>query len=100
MEPWHFVVLALAGVASGWINVLAGGGSLLTVPFMVFMGLPGPVANGTNRIAIIAQNLASVAAFFAKGYSDFRLSLTLAIAASIGAFCGRQYRRRPRWRLV
>ncbi len=88
MQPFDLFLLAVAGVASGWINVIAGGGSLLTVPLMVFMGLPGPVANGTNRIAIIAQNLTSVGAFFSRGFSDFRLSATLAAAASVGAYGG------------
>jgi uncharacterized membrane protein YfcA len=83
-------LLAAAGVAAGWVNVIAGGGSLLTVPIMVFFGLPGPVANGTNRIAIIAQNITAVSAFRSKGFSDFRLSATLAAAASVGAYAGAQ----------
>ena len=53
MEPWQILILTLAGVIAGWINVMAGGGSMLTVPIMLFMGIPGPVANGTNRIAIV-----------------------------------------------
>ena len=90
LEPWQLAILAFAGFASGWINVIAGGGSLLTVPVMLFMGLPGPVANGTNRIAIIAQNVTAVGAFFRNGLSDFRLSMTLAAAASVGAYFGAQ----------
>lgn len=70
------------------MNVIAGGGSLFTVPVMLFLGMPGPVANGTNRISIIAQNVVAVGAFFSKGFSDFRLSATLAVAASIGAYFG------------
>lgn len=88
LDPIQLVILFIAGAASGWINVLAGGGSLLTVPAMMFMGVPGPVANGTNRIGIITQNIASVTTFFSKGYSDFRLSATLAAAACVGAFFG------------
>ena len=61
---------------------------MLTVPVMLFMDLPGPVANGTNRIAILAQNITAVYAFFRKGFSDFKLSLTLSLAASIGAAGG------------
>ena len=53
MDIWQYVMLALAGLAAGFLNVMAGGGSLLTVPVMVFLGLPGPIANGTNRIAIL-----------------------------------------------
>lgn len=88
LEPWQLALLAVAGFASGWINVIAGGGSLLTVPVMVFMGLPGPVANGTNRVAIIAQSITAIGAFFKNGFSDFRLSATLSVAASIGAYFG------------
>ncbi|WP_425408546.1 sulfite exporter TauE/SafE family protein [Hyphococcus sp.] len=81
-------LLFVAGLASGWINVMAGGGSILAVPVMVFLGLPGPVANGTNRIGIIAQNIAAVTGFFRKGFSDFKLSASLAACAAFGAFFG------------
>ena len=88
MEIWQILLLALVGVVAGWLNVMAGGGSLLTVPVMLFMGIPGPVANGTNRIAILAQNIAAVTAFRRHGFADFKLSLSLAAAASLGALGG------------
>ena len=67
---------------------MAGGGSLLTVPTMLFLGLSGPVANGTNRIAILAQNAVAAVTFFKKGYADLKLSLSLAFAAVPGAILG------------
>lgn len=85
---WQALLLTAVGVVAGFLNVMAGGGSLLTVPVMVFMGLPGPVANGTNRIAILAQNLTAVTTFFRRGFSDFRLSLSLAACAVPGALAG------------
>ncbi|MEW8239992.1 MAG: sulfite exporter TauE/SafE family protein [Candidatus Thiodiazotropha taylori] len=88
MEIWQVLLLALVGVAAGWLNVMAGGGSLLTIPVMLFMGIPGPVANGTNRIAILAQNITAVTAFRRRGYSDFKLGFSLAAAASLGAIGG------------
>lgn len=88
VELWKIGLLFVTGIVSGWINVLAGGGSILSVPVMVFLGLPGPVANGTNRIGIIAQNIFAVLGFFRKGFSDFRLSATLAACACVGAFFG------------
>lgn len=90
MEPWQIALLTLVGIVAGWLNVMAGGGSLLTVPIMVFMGMPGPVANGTNRIAILVQNITAVATFRKRGFSDFRLSMSLAGAASVGALFGAQ----------
>jgi len=88
MEYWQGIVLILVGMIAGFINVMAAGGSMISVPVMVFMGIPGPVANGTNRIAILAQNVTAVFAFFRKGYSDFRLSITLALCAIPGAVAG------------
>lgn len=88
LELWQTAMLVIVGVAGGFLNVVAGGGSLLTVPAMVFLGIPGPVANGTNRVGILAQNITSVVTFARSGFSDFRLSLSLAACAIPGAVAG------------
>lgn len=88
MEIWQILLLFLVGACAGWINVMAGGGSLLTVPVMLFLGIPAPVANGTNRIAILAQNITAVYAFFRRGVTDLRLALTLSSVAVVGAIGG------------
>lgn len=88
MDWLQLTLLAALGVIGGMLNVIAGGGSLLTMPTMVLMGIPGPTANGTNRIAILAQNLSAITSFRTKGFSDFKLSLTLALAATPGAVLG------------
>ena len=88
MELWQYGVLILAGIAGGAINVMAAGGSMITVPVMIFLGVPGPIANGTNRVAILAQNLTAVGTFLRGGFANFRLSLTLALCAMPGALAG------------
>lgn len=88
MEIWQILLLTLVGIMAGWLNVMAGGGSLLSVPVMLFMDIPAPVANGTNRIAILAQNITAVYTFFRKGFSDFKLSLSLSLMACLGAVGG------------
>jgi uncharacterized membrane protein YfcA len=88
MEIWHIPVVFFAGVIAGLINTLAGGGSLLTLPILIFLGLPTAVANGTNRIALIAQCLSAVAGFKRKGVSNFKLSILLSLPAIIGAVLG------------
>ena len=92
MVWWHYLLLAGVGCIAGILNVLAGGGSLILMPIMVFLDIPGAVTNGTVRIAILGQNLTAVAGFKQKGFSDYRLSLTLALCALpgtvIGAFLG------------
>lgn len=92
MDWWHYLLLAGVGCIAGILNVLAGGGSLILMPIMVFLDIPGAVTNGTVRIAILGQNLTAIAGFKQKGFSDYRLSLTLALCALpgtvIGAFLG------------
>tara|TARA_R110000850_G_scaffold217214_2_gene342926 strand:+ start:3416 stop:4201 length:786 start_codon:yes stop_codon:yes gene_type:complete len=88
MELWHYLLLAVLGVIAGTLNVIAGGGSLITLPAMIFLGLDGAVANGTNRVAILAQNVTAVGGFRSLGFSDMKLSFSLALAALPGGICG------------
>jgi uncharacterized protein len=88
---WYIYVLAiLAGVLAGIINTLAGSGSLVTLPMLVFLGLPPTVANGTNRVGVILQNVVGVAAFRSSGWLDLRGSLWLVIPAVLGSIVGAQ----------
>ncbi|MEQ9426275.1 MAG: sulfite exporter TauE/SafE family protein [Cyclobacteriaceae bacterium] len=60
------LILIGVGVTAGVINTLAGGGSLITLPVLIFLGLPGVEANATNRVAIMSQNIFAVAGFKSK----------------------------------
>ena len=51
------VLIMGVGILAGAINTMAGGGSLLSLPILIFMGLPPAVANATNRVAIFSQNI-------------------------------------------
>jgi uncharacterized membrane protein YfcA len=90
MEIWHIPVVFTVGVIAGVINTLAGGGSLLTLPILIFLGLPTAIANGTNRLAIMVQCLFAVAGFRRKGVSNFKLSFLLSLPALLGAIIGAQ----------
>jgi uncharacterized membrane protein YfcA len=76
------------GMIAGFLNTMAGGGSLLVLPALIYYGMDGAVANGTNRVAIVAQSIASVAGFFKRGYSDTQTSMTLSLCALPGATLG------------
>lgn len=80
--------LLAGGLVAGVINTLAGGGSMLTVPILVLMGLPGPVANATNRVGVLVQNLTSTVAFQAQGIRNSGSSLAILIPAALGAIVG------------
>ena len=56
-EVFQLLFLIVIGFLAGVVNTLAGGGSLFTLPVLIFLGLPPQVANGTNRIAIVVQSL-------------------------------------------
>lgn len=83
-----YVVLVLAGVAAGFVNTLAGSGSLITLPLLIFLGLPAPLANGTNRVAILLQNVVGVTSFRRQGVLSFGPSLWLAVPAVAGSLVG------------
>ena len=88
LDPLQLGILSIVGAIAGFLNVMAGGGSMLVLPIMVFMSIPGNIANGTNRIAMLAQNVTAAATFYKKGVSNFRLSLSLALCALPGAILG------------
>jgi len=82
-----FLIIAV-GFIAGFLNTVAGGGSLITLPVLIFMGLPPAVANGTNRIAIFSQNIFGVLGFKSKGVSAFPYSIWLSLTALLGAVIG------------
>jgi len=90
MDYSEILILFIIGGVSGIINTIAGGGSLLTLPIMIFMGLPPNIANGTNRIQLIMQNISAVSGFKSKGISDFKFSSLLSLTAILGSIVGAQ----------
>ena len=84
------IIIITVGYVAGFINTVAGGGSLITLPVLIFMGLPPAVANGTNRIAIFSQNIFGVLGFRSKGVSAFPYSIWLGLSALVGAIIGAQ----------
>lgn len=88
MDLWALLLLAAIGCVAGFLNVVAGGGSLLTMPVMIFLGMSPAMANGTNRVALIAQNVTAIGTFRRRGFSNFRQSLTLGLCTLPGAVIG------------
>lgn len=88
MTITNIILIFLTGIVAGFLNTLGGGGSLLTLPMFIFLGLPAAVANGSNRIALTVQNTIAVLNFKRKGYFDLKLSLLLGIPAVIGSIVG------------
>lgn len=88
MEWYYILALIGMGILAGFINTTAGGGSMLTVPLLMFMGLPANVANGTNRVAILLQNVVTVRTFKQKKVLDYKTDYRLGVPAVLGSLVG------------
>ena len=80
--------LILLGIIAGFINTFAGGGSMLVVPFLIFLGLPANMANATNRVAIFLQEIVSTATFHQKKILDFKTDYPLLLPTTLGSIAG------------
>lgn len=88
VAPGLLVALALAGVAAGILNAIAGGGSFLTLPMLMLVGLTAPVANGTMRVAVLLQGLVVVTTLRRQGVRGDGTALRLALPVLAGAYLG------------
>lgn len=88
MGTVEFLALVLSGVLVGFVNTLAGGGSIISLSILIMLGLPATVANGTNRVAIALQNLVAVSSFKQQKVLEQRKALYLSIPAILGSLVG------------
>lgn len=84
----EIVSLIVAGLMVGFINTLAGGGSIISLSVLMVLGLPANVANGTNRIAIAVQTLTASFSFRQQKVLDTRKGIILGIPALLGSIVG------------
>jgi len=81
-------LLVPAGFITGMVNVVAGGGSFLSLPLLLATGLPADIANGTNRMAIMVQAVVAGTAYGSEGKLDWRLFRRLLPPLLVGAIGG------------
>ncbi|WP_308390080.1 sulfite exporter TauE/SafE family protein [Acidithiobacillus sp. AMEEHan] len=83
-----YLILFSSGIIAGFVNILAGAGSALTLPILIFSGLTPAVANGTNRIGILFENVLASHKFVRAGVVQPSFALRLALWALPGAVIG------------
>jgi uncharacterized membrane protein YfcA len=88
LNLWKILAVIGVGMVAGFINTVAGSGSLLTLPLLMFLGLPANVANGTNRIAILLQNLVGVTSFKRHKVLDLKQGFIIGLPAVAGSLFG------------
>jgi uncharacterized protein len=84
------LILVVFGILAGFVNTLAGGGSIISLSLFIFLGLPVDIANGTNRLGVMAQTITSVINFGRKKILDFKRGAWLGIPAVVGSVIGAQ----------
>ena len=88
MSPVGYVALFVIGFIAAVINVIAAGGSFITLPLLLFLGLPAAVANGTNRVGVLAQNISAVVGFHRHRVLPVNWALKVSVPAVLGASIG------------
>lgn len=87
----HGLLLFAAGAVASFINMMAGGGSMLTIGALILIGVEPTVANGTNRIGVLAGTGSGALTYKASKFTDLRTSLILGASAIPGAILGSFY---------
>lgn len=88
MTALGYLALFAIGFVAAVINVMAGGGSFLTLPLLIFLGLPVSVANGTNRVGVLAQNVSAVLGFHQHNVLPVKWAISVSVPAVAGAALG------------
>lgn len=88
MEWIEVVLLIVVGLMVGFINTLAGGGSIISLSILMLLGLPAPLANGTNRVGVIFLTATATASFRRQKILPLKKAILLAIPAIAGSLIG------------
>jgi uncharacterized membrane protein YfcA len=90
-ESYQILFLLLAGLLSGFMNTLASSGTAVTLPMMIFMGIPPAVANATNRLPLLAGAMMAIFQFHRAKFIPWRKALLLSVPLAVGTAAGVLY---------
>lgn len=88
MDTLYIVLLIVSGIVAGFVNTVAGGGSIFTLPALMLLGMPADIANGTNRIGVFLQSLAGVRGFRQHGKLDQKAIMPILLPTVAGSLIG------------
>jgi uncharacterized membrane protein YfcA len=87
-DLFHLSLILGAGFLAGFINTIAGGGTMLTFPALVLLGLPVDVANATNRVGVFLQGSVGAYGYYRKGRMDSKAIIPSLLPVLIGSLVG------------
>lgn len=88
LEPLVLVILAVAGLAAGFVDAIAGGGGLIAIPVLLSVGVPPIAALATTKVQSAVGTAVAVTAYWRKGFVDLRRLLPGMLASFTGAWLG------------
>ncbi|MBN2669867.1 MAG: sulfite exporter TauE/SafE family protein [Bacteroidales bacterium] len=88
--PLIVAILIVAGFMVGFINTLAGSGTVITYSVFMALGLPASYANGTIRVGVIMQTLSASLMFKKNSVLEIKQGLILGVPIVIGSILGAQ----------
>ncbi len=88
LEPTTWAILCTVALGAGFIDAIAGGGGLLTVPALLTAGLPPHLALGTNKLASSFGSLTASITYFKKRLFQPKFWINSIIATAIGSLIG------------
>lgn len=91
LYSWQVIsLLLIAGFLVGFINTIAGSGTVITYSLFMMLGLPANIANGTIRLGVVMQTLIAGLNFRKHKKLDFKKGFKLALPVIIGSILGAQ----------
>ncbi|WP_078085192.1 TSUP family transporter [Microbulbifer mangrovi] len=88
LTPAVYLILTIVAFAAGFISSIAGAGGMITLPALLWAGMPPLDALGTNKFQSVFGTLSSTLNFFRKGHLDFRPLWPGLLAATVGSCLG------------
>lgn len=85
---WMATLLVGTGLIAGFINILAGGGSFLTIPALMLLGIPADIANATNRVGVMLQAVEGIRGFQRKGMLPQNAIVPMLVPTVTGSLLG------------
>lgn len=87
LAPWSYPLLFLVGLVAGWVDSIAGGGGLIALPVLLNLGLPVPLALGTNKFQSTFGSVAASWHYARRGavnLSACRLGIAMTLIGALG----------------
>lgn len=88
MAPWGLMLVCTLVFVAGYVDAVAGGGGLISLPAYLIAGLPTHAAIATNKLSSTMGTALTTWHFARKGYIQWRLAAGCIVAAMVGSVCG------------